>query len=421
MSLAQLGRGHVTAPAIYLIENGRSRPSLPTLEHIARRTGKPVEFFLAEPSTGADQADLNLLNLIALVTERRTDEAIRLGKWLLEQSSSAPLLDRIRHLLARAYLDALQPELAEPLLAEARAYFKAVNERDLLAECIATQAELAIMTHSSGALSLAQEALDVCRAINPVPQPTEVRIIGIVAAAYAANQEWDAAISVYEQAIEAASPLLDLKRIAQLHSGLGAAYHEVGEMQRATRHVMRSIALHEILHDRLLLARAENNLGLALMARGDLARARPHLDRSLALIEVSDRGFGPTQVLLSLCELSLRESKLDEAQQLAREALERAEQDEDGLSMAEVNVWLGRIADLRGEPQTADREFEQAISRFELLGLSDRLLHTHGVYAEVLERRGELSKAYGHMKQALQASRSRPVARAQEEKRLTSA
>jgi len=47
LSLAQLGKGHVTAPAIYLIETGRTRPSLPTLEHIARRTGKPVEYFLA--------------------------------------------------------------------------------------------------------------------------------------------------------------------------------------------------------------------------------------------------------------------------------------------------------------------------------------------------------------------------------------
>src|SRR3982075_4726579 len=48
LSLAQVGKGHVTAPAIYLIETGRTRPSLPTLEHIARQTGKPVEFFLAD-------------------------------------------------------------------------------------------------------------------------------------------------------------------------------------------------------------------------------------------------------------------------------------------------------------------------------------------------------------------------------------
>ena len=54
LSLAQLGKGHVTAPAIYLIENARTRPSLPTLEHIARRTGRPIEFFLAQPVGATD-------------------------------------------------------------------------------------------------------------------------------------------------------------------------------------------------------------------------------------------------------------------------------------------------------------------------------------------------------------------------------
>src|SRR5690348_18479012 len=76
LSLAQLGKGHVTAPAIYLIETGRTRPSLPTLEHIARRTGKPVEFFLAEPVGAADDAQASLLELEVLVADGRNDEAI---------------------------------------------------------------------------------------------------------------------------------------------------------------------------------------------------------------------------------------------------------------------------------------------------------------------------------------------------------
>src|SRR5258707_10768303 len=67
LSLAQLGKGHVTAPAIYLVETGRTRPSLPTLEHIARRTGKPVEFFLAEPAGAVDDTQASLIELEAMV------------------------------------------------------------------------------------------------------------------------------------------------------------------------------------------------------------------------------------------------------------------------------------------------------------------------------------------------------------------
>lgn len=423
MSLAQLGRGHVTAPAIYLIETGRTRPSLPTLEHIAKRTGKPVEFFLAEPSAGgADQTNVSLLNLMALVAEDRGQEAIRLGTWMLEQSWSASQLDRIRYLLGRAYFQASQLDLAEPLLAEARAHFQAVNDRDLLAECIATQAKIAIQRRSRDAVALAEQALEVCRSISPVPQLAEARILGVLATAYALGQEWDAAIAAYEQAIHKASPLLDLRQMAQLYSGLGASYHEIGEVQTSARHVMRSIALHEILHDRVVLGRAENNLGQALMARGDLAAARQHLDRALELSEASVQGFGRGNVLLSLAELSLHEARLEDAQAFAGEALEVAGATQDGMTIAEAHVWLARIADSRGDHPAADREFEQAIGRFEMLGQQERLLQTHGLYAEVLERRGELAKAYEHMKQALQASRSQPSGRSsQEEERVSSA
>src|SRR5437762_4768096 len=80
MSLAQLGKGHVTAPAIYLIETGRTRPSLPTLEHIARRTGRPVEFFLADPGGVTDETLAGLVELEQMVAAGRYEEALGLGQ-----------------------------------------------------------------------------------------------------------------------------------------------------------------------------------------------------------------------------------------------------------------------------------------------------------------------------------------------------
>ena len=128
LSLAQLGKGHVTAPAIYLIETGRTRPSLPTLEHIARRTGKPVEYFLAEPAGAADESQASLIALEAMVADGRNHEAIPQGLALLDRGSSAFRLGRIRYLLAQAYLGSGQPERASTLLADARAHFEAVND-----------------------------------------------------------------------------------------------------------------------------------------------------------------------------------------------------------------------------------------------------------------------------------------------------
>ncbi|TMB77799.1 MAG: helix-turn-helix transcriptional regulator [Chloroflexi bacterium] len=396
LSLAQLGKGHVTAPAIYLIETGRTRPSLPTLEHIARRTGKPVEFFLAEPTAAADEAQGKLIALEAMVADGRNHEAVALGLALLDRAFSASRLGRIRFLLGQAYLGSAQPDHAATLLAEARAHFEAVNDGVMLAECIGAQAALANMTQSKDAVALAELALSVCRRLKPVPAPTEVRLLGILAGAHVANREWDRAVAAYEAAIEAGGSVFDLRRVARMYSALGTAYQEVGEGETAARYAMRSVV-------------------------GDLDAARRHLDRSLELCDEADLESGRSQVLLSLCELSMQEGKVDQAHKLAEEALELAARLEEGASIAEAHVWLGRIADRRGAHDEVDRAFDDAITGFEAMGMRERLLQCHGLYAEILERRGELAKAYVHMREALQASRPGLLRREERQQRFSSA
>jgi tetratricopeptide (TPR) repeat protein/DNA-binding XRE family transcriptional regulator len=405
LSLAQVGKGHVTAPAIYLIETGRTRPSLPTLEHIAHRTNKPVEFFLADPAGTTDSSQAALADLEAMVGDGRYEQAIALGRSLLDLGSSAHRLGRIRYLLAMAHLQLGQPGPAEGLLAEARAHFEAINDGVMLVECMGAEASMAYMTQRPEALAMAERALAVCRSLKPIPTPTEARLLFIVASAHLANHEWDKAIEGYEAAIEATGDLFDLRRMAKMYNGLAAAYQELGQIDTASRFATRSVTLLEALRDRVSLARSENNLGLILMARGELPEARKHLDRSLHLSDETDLQAGRSQVLLSLCELCLQEGNIDQARTFAREALDLAERLHEGPNVAEAHMWLGRVADKSDDHETTDREFALAIHGLEQLGTHERLLQSHGVYAEILERRGDVARAYIHMKSALQASR----------------
>jgi tetratricopeptide (TPR) repeat protein len=405
LSLAQVGKGHVTAPAIYLIETGRTRPSLPTLEHIAHRTGKPVEFFLAEPGGVTDESQTRLIELESLYGEGRYDEAIALGESMLELGSSAYRLGRIRYYLAMAYLQMGRPDRGGELLAEARAHFVAINDAVMLVECMGAEASIALLKQRPNVVELAENALAACRELKPIPNPLEARILFTVASAHLAVGEWDKAIKFYEEAIEAAGSVFDLRRQAKLYSGLSVAYHELGQTDTAARYATRSVALLEILRDRVSLARSENNLGLILLTRGDLASARKHLDRSVELADETDLMVGRSPILTSLCELCLQEGNIEQAKAFADEALQLAERLNEGLHVAEAHMWQGRIADKLGDDATVDREFEVAIHGLETLGMGERLLQCHGIYADILERRGELAKAYVHMKKALQESR----------------
>jgi tetratricopeptide (TPR) repeat protein/DNA-binding XRE family transcriptional regulator len=419
LSLAQLGKGHVTAPAIYLIETGRTRPSLPTLEHIARRTGKPVEFFLAEPGGAADDTHTRLVELEAMVAEGRASDALAAGDGLLDRSSSAFRLGRIRFVLAQAYLGVGQPERAVGLLEEARAHFEAVNDGLMLAECLGALATLAMTGQPKDAVALAERALGICRALKPTPAPLESRLLGMLARAQVADRDWEAAAATYEEAIATGGYLVDLRGAARIYRDLGSAYRQAGEVEIASRYLTRAVALLEVLRDRSSLARAENDLATVLMRRQDFAGARGHLVRALELSDEAGLEFGRSHVLLTQCELALHEGDVKRARKLAGEALEMAERVEDGATIAEAHEWLGRIADRLGDHAAADRQFEDAIRGFKALGMRERLLQSHGAYAEILERRGELARAYVHMKEALQASRPGLLRRDKAEERVS--
>jgi tetratricopeptide (TPR) repeat protein len=421
MSLAQVGKGHVTAPAIYLIETGRTRPSLPTLEHIARQTGKPVEFFLADHDGAVDQTQASLLSLEAMVADGRNEDAVRHGRALLDQGASAYRLGRIRFLLGQAYMALNDREKASTFLVEAQASFEAVNDGVMLAECIGARAALANQTQPKEALVLADRALSICRSLNPVPEPTQARLLGILAGVYLACRDWDNAVATYEAAIEGAEAFWDLRRLARMYGGLSAAYQELGETDNSARYGIRSVALLEVLRDRAEVARSENSLGLILMTRGDTEGARKHLDRSLQIAEEVELEAGRSRVLISLTDLSLREGNAGQAYAFALQALELAERLHEAGSIAEAHCWMGRTLDRLEDADASDRQFELGIQMFEQLAMREKLIICHRAYAECLERRGELARAYDHMKRALQASRPGLLRDKEREERVSSA
>jgi len=405
LSLGQVAGDAISRTAIYFVETGKAKPSMETLKLIAERTGRPLDFFLARPSTLEPRSTSGTVELEHLIATGDLTGALALGQTLLAQKHDPDLLARLKFLTSTAHLRLAQPVQGRRLAASARAYFEQVGDLLMVAECLGSEASGAYLMQDPAAMALAEGALATLRTLNPVPQMTEARLLAIIGSVHAVNRDWHAAISWYEQAIAVGEVVQDLRRLSILYSGLSLAYQEVGELGQAGHYAQRALTIHETLNDRISLARSENNLGLMLLRTGDLAAARPHLERSLRLFEELGVEASRAAVLTSLAELSFERSELDEADRFANEALELATRLSEAIQVADAHLWLARIATARGADQAVDAHYQRAFEALERTAASDRLSSSHVAYAELLESRGDLTGANRHLKRALAAVR----------------
>lgn len=407
LSLGQVAGDAISRTAIYFVETGKAKPSMETLKLIAERTGRPLDYFLARPSTLEPRSTAGTAELERTIASGDLTGALAVGQAMLAEQHDPDLLARIKYLTSTAHLRLAQPVQGRRLAASARAYFEQVGDLLMVAECLGSEASGAYLMQDPTALALAEGALATLRTLNPVPQMTEARLLAILGSVHAVNRDWNAAISRYEQAIAVGDVVQDLRRLSLLYSGLSLAYQEVGELGQAGHYAQRALTIHETLNDRISLARSENNLGLMLLRTGELAAARPHLERSLRLFEELGVEASKAAVLTSLAELALERSDLDEAERFATEALELATRLSEAHYVADSHLWLARIASARGDNGSADTHYGVAFEVLEQAGASDRLSASHVFYAELLESRGDLEGANRHLKRALAAQSSR--------------
>lgn len=406
LSLGQVAGTEISRTAIYFVETGKAKPSMETLKLIALRTGRPLDFFLSRPSTMEPRSSAGTLEIERLTVEDDHAGALAVAEALLAVERDPEIAARIKFLMATAHLRLAQPVPARRLAASARAYFESAGDLLMTAECLGTEASAAYLLQDPGALAIAEGALATCRELKPPVPVTEARLLAILGNVHATNKNWQAAIDSYELAIAAGDVIQDLRRLSLTYSGLSMAYQELGRFNDAARYAHRAIGIHETLSDRLSLARSENNLGMLLMRRGDLADAHGHFERALSLFE--DAGVEPQRanILMSMCELSLLRGHLEAAARWGREALEFATRASEPGNIGGAHVWLGRIADARGDQSTTDSEFSAAFELFQHPTSSQRSSEAHALYAEILEQRGDLGAAVQHLKRALATQQS---------------
>ena len=407
LSLADVAGKLVSRTAIHLIEHGRVKPSMETLQHIARRTRKPLDYFLIPQDSGALPAPQNqLVALEHLWVTRDFAAVVQQGKRLLHRKWDLGSGATIHYLVGASHCRLVHPDEALEHLKKARLAFEDLGDAWMVVEALDWEAAACGLQEDPRAIDMALDALDRCRKLDPVPSPTEARILGHIASMYVVAESWPQAIRYYESAVEAAGAVKDLLQQAKMHHGLGTAYQRMQQPHRARQHFERALALYSIESDLSAVYRLENDLGHLLLQEGHLDAAETHFSKALIgsdelKLDRRGRGF----ILVNFGELYLRRQDVEAADGFLRKALASAESTGEQIVFADAHALLGEVEAARGNVAASDAEFEMAIATLERLGMPDRLRDCHMKFAETLDARGEQSRAAMHWKLAAQVGK----------------
>jgi tetratricopeptide (TPR) repeat protein len=402
LTLAQVAAGKLTRTAIHLIEKGRTRPSMETLQLIARQTRKPMDFFLTpESSSVLSERQGQLRELERLTAVRQLESVIQMGTSLLDQKWSADDTAVIHFSIGQAYCRLVRPAEALEHLTVAREQFERSGDEWMLVEAMDWESSALGLLDDPEALPLANRALELCRQLQPKATQIEARVLGHIAAMYVVAHSWVTAVRYYEAAATAASGVKDLQQMAKMNHGLGRAYQSMQQPGTARQHYDKALSLYSIESDLSGVYRVEIELGDLLLQQGQLDAAEQHLLKALAGstdLNMDRRGHG--FVLANLGDVHLRRGELSEAETYLHEALELAEAIPERIVIANSRILLGKLNERQGHEALADTQFETAIRILEEIRMPDRLRDAHMEYAEVLDARDDSSSGAQHWKLA---------------------
>jgi tetratricopeptide (TPR) repeat protein len=408
MTQQQVAGGVLTKQALSMVERGKARPSLRTLRHIALRTGRSIDAFLAGPLPAGPIFPVledEVAELERLTALQDYGNAVELGERLLQSVAPGQTRARIELYLGEACVRLFRPKQALEYLARARPAFQEVGDVWQVVECMNWEANALYIQEAPGALELASRALEICRGLDPVPSGTELRIMTNLANMHASRHEWSEAVTICEEAMALADSVRDLGRMARMHYCLAVSYRNLGDTSQALAHVQRALALHEFVRDDAQRARVQNTLGLILIKQGDLEGAERTIQSSLDGYVAAGQQSGRSHVLLSLGEVHIARGRFKEAETVVREAIARFEATGERMSVAIGHQLLARALDALGHREAADEAFEKALEMLEQLQMRERLVECHAAYAAVLEQRGETERAMAHWKTGLLSQR----------------
>jgi tetratricopeptide (TPR) repeat protein len=410
LSLAEVAQKDFSRAFLNQVELGRARPSTRTLQIIATRLKRPIEYFLQDPDGSVTALELRLAEAGTMLGRGQAAPAEELLRDFITRPQMAPEMRiRAQLLLAQALLKLHRIAEAIDLIKTAIKAAEAGGRQALSVELYDRMGSAYYQLrqpHEAGRWwDRAINAYEDTGLSDPL---LKARILGHRANLhYVAGQPREA-IAGYQAAIAAAEDVLDMQALAGIYEGLAVSFKNTGDLTRALDYAQRSLRLFETLQDIRMSAQLRNNMAEILLSQGrnDEAEAL-FLAGAQQLRRIGDRDLLP-HLLSGAAEAALNRGDQALAASRIEVALTATNGSGDRLAELVANRVAGRVAAAAGQAGEARAHFERALTLADELESPADLSRVAFDYAQVLEEIGDASQALIRYRQAY---RARQVAR----------
>lgn len=396
LSQAQLAGEELTKGFISQLESGQVRPSIRSLQVIAGRLGRPLDYFLGdEPLAAGKRVAFHALAAETAAERQDWDEVRAHVERGLAQAPEARERARFLFLLARAEAAARDQERTFDLVTSALALIEVTTEPQLVAELFYLRGST---YGEAGQLVAATDALEACRDLveryEVLDPRLRSRLMVALGTAYRRLKRSSKAITSYESALATAARSSELALAARGYMGIAATHYDSGELDAAIANYRRALELFRRVSDIDFELNALQSIGIVQFENGETAHAKASAERALQrALEVGSAHWAAVAEVI-LARVALREGRLDDALRMAKHGERVLEGSGDRLQHADAFGAIGAACEALGRHADADRAYRRGLDMYTSIGdLADRS-GMAAEYARVLRARGEIDAAF---------------------------
>ena len=408
LSQAQLAGDELTKGFISQVEAGLVRPSVRSLQIIAVRLGKSLDYFLGDEPLAASKR-LEFHRLAAEAASERRDWAAVQGE--VNTALAATPTKRERATLLRLLA------LAEMNTGTREAAFDHVGQALALLDATTDAAEIAQLLHLRGiaygqigqhvaaaeALEAARDTMERHEVVDP---RLRARILVALGTAYRRLNRTAKAMQTYSNALDLASGIEELRIAAQGYMGVAVSLYDSGELDAAIANYHRALDLFTRVADTTFELQVLHSLATIQFERGENDAARELAERCAAAARTAHDERMTSVAEIVLARIALASGSAEEALRMAKHAEKSLAAD--AIQRADALRVVGAANDALGAHSPSDRAYRKAIELLSEIGDNPDLSTFAAEYAQKLRARGEVDQAFHYLELARAPRTARP-------------